>query len=156
MGKNKKIWPTPVVSDKNGASRIAVKKGNPKCRLRAEVHVQAGTKANLSDGSLNPTWECWLMGYYLAWTDLRADYKINLLEKIVDKYVRSYPGNWLPEPSKGIIIGALPDDINIFEGRLSTKSFRKSEQIEAIGNAVVPQIPELLFIRMKNILEEEI
>ena len=69
---------------------------------------------------------------------------------------RSRPGEWLPEPCMGVLVDGLPAGMDRFEGRLSHKSYRKTEQVKAIGNAVISQIPELLFIRMKEILEKEL
>ena len=69
---------------------------------------------------------------------------------------RSRPGEWLPEPCVGVLVDGLPTGMDRFEGRLSHKSYRKTEQVKAIGNAVISQIPELLFIRMKEILEKEL
>lgn len=66
---------------------------------------------------------------------------------------RSHPRQWLPEPCVGVLVDGLPAGLDRFEGRLSNKSYKKASQIKGIGNSIVPQIAELLFRRIKELLE---
>ena len=57
------MWRTPSATDYKGRS-------GPNCAA-----FQAGNINRLADqinGSLNPTWVEWLMGYPIGWTDLEA------------------------------------------------------------------------------------
>ncbi len=65
---------------------------------------------------------------------------------------RSRPGEWLPEPGVGVLVDGLPSGLDRFEGRLSNKSYKKASQIKGIGNSIVPQIAELLFKQIKEII----
>ena len=67
---------------------------------------------------------------------------------------RSRPGEWLPEPCVGVLVDGLPAGLDRFEGRLSNKSYKKASQIKGIGNAIIPQIAELLFRQIKEIIGE--
>lgn len=67
---------------------------------------------------------------------------------------RSRPGEWLPEPCMGMLVDGLPSGLDRFEGRLSNKSYKKAAQIKGIGNAIVPQIAELFFLWIKELLWE--
>jgi hypothetical protein len=58
-----KIWPTPTARDfRSGKGRTQVERGRTAGSSLAEV----------SGGSLNPTWVEWLMGWPLGWTALDA------------------------------------------------------------------------------------
>lgn len=59
----RKNWPTPRTSDTNGPGRHGT--GGPDPRT-------AVTETHPNNGSLNPTWVEWLMGFPLGWTDLEA------------------------------------------------------------------------------------
>ncbi len=65
---------------------------------------------------------------------------------------RSRPGKWLPEPCMGVLVDGLPAGLDRFEGRLSNKSYKKASQIKGIGNAILPQIAELFFKWIKELL----
>lgn len=66
---------------------------------------------------------------------------------------RSRPGRWLPEPCMGVLVDGLPAGLDRFEGRLSNKSYKKASQIKGIGNAILPQIAELFFLWIKELLQ---
>ena len=65
---------------------------------------------------------------------------------------RSRPGEWLPEPCMGVLVDGLPAGMDRFEGRLSNKSYKKAAQIKGIGNAILPQIAELFFRWIKDLI----
>jgi hypothetical protein len=60
-----KIWPTPTARDGKRASGHKLLK-----RRLADLTVQARVADGKTNGSLNPTWVEWLMGFPLGWTDL--------------------------------------------------------------------------------------
>jgi len=83
-------------------------------------------------GSLNPDWVCLLMYYPKGWTDITIDTDYFHFGK--------HPGF----------------DCNWEEGvpRLSTRKENRVDRLKAIGNAIVPKIAEIIFMRIKNILGE--
>ena len=60
-----KLWPTPRLRGLCGGT------GHLQM-LQAKLGDEEGRKF-FNGGQLNPTWVEWLMGYPLAWTDLRAE-----------------------------------------------------------------------------------
>ncbi|KKL92570.1 hypothetical protein LCGC14_1883330, partial [marine sediment metagenome] len=63
-------------------------------------------------------------------------------------------GEWLPEPCMGVLVDGLPAGLDRFEGRLSNKSYKKAAQIKGIGNSILPQIAELFFLWIKDLIEQ--
>jgi len=82
-----KRWPTPTTPRPHDNERTVGKyipSQNQKDLVYAVAHdfQKENTEMEaLVTGQLNPTWVCWLMGYPLAWTDLRADYQISLIKE---------------------------------------------------------------------------
>ena len=76
-----------------------------------------------------------------------------IIEKSLDKCsARSRPGEWLPEPCMGVLVNGLPSGLDRFEGRLSNKSYKAASQIKGIGNSILSQIAELLFLQIKDLI----
>ena len=61
---------------------------------------------------------------------------------------------WAVEPDVGCLVDGLPDGLGRFEGRVSAKSHKRVDQLKGLGNSVIPQIPELLFRRIKYLQEQ--
>lgn len=59
---------------------------------------------------------------------------------------------WESEPAVGQLVDGLPASLGRFEGRLAIKSYKRVNQLKGLGNAVLPQIPELLFRQIKEII----
>jgi len=81
--KKPEKWPTPMSSDSHGASNVSIKKGNPKYRLREEVHVEKQT-SDQKQGQLNPDWVEWLMGWPIGWSSLDPITELIWLDWSVD------------------------------------------------------------------------
>jgi len=66
----KRMWPTPVCQDSRHAKTRHL---NPKCKRWTTNlgEVVMSLECPPVSGSLNPMWVEWLMGWPLAWTDLR-------------------------------------------------------------------------------------
>ena len=56
---------------------------------------------------------------------------------------------WSVEPALGELVDGLPDGLGRFEGRLTNKPYKRVDQLKGLGNAIVPQIAELLFRQIK-------
>jgi hypothetical protein len=65
-------YPTPQSRDWKGKSQRGTVEGNRDCL------------PNIVDGTLNPQFVEWLMGYPLAWTDTRGELQLNLTRKSTD------------------------------------------------------------------------
>ena len=72
------MWPTPRVSDTEGAVVKNVEMNNGSFSRKNKDGVRWGVKlkdavhhVDKSSGQLNPTWVEWLMGYPEGWTDLK-------------------------------------------------------------------------------------
>lgn len=61
-------------------------------------------------------------------------------------------GQWTTEPALGELVDGLPDGLGGFEGRLAIKSYKRVDQLKALGNSIVPAIAELLFRQIKPLL----
>jgi DNA (cytosine-5)-methyltransferase 1 len=62
---------------------------------------------------------------------------------------------WATEPAICGMADGLPAELYGYEGRLSSKSHQRVDRLKGLGNAIVPQIAELLFKRIKYLLESE-
>ena len=51
---------------------------------------------------------------------------------------------WKIEPAFCELVAGLPASLGGYEGRLSSKSFERVNQLKALGNAIVPQVAELI------------
>ncbi len=62
---------------------------------------------------------------------------------------------WETEPSMGVLVDGLPAGMDRFEGRLTNKPGKEiNSQLMGLGNSIIPQIAELLFSRIKEIINE--
>jgi hypothetical protein len=82
-------------------------------------------------GQLNPNWVCALMGYPQGWTDIDVD--------AVDTESR-FPSAWLD----GTWEEGIPRVVSGAKNRVS--------RLKCLGNAVVPQIPALIWRMIKECL----
>ena len=57
---------------------------------------------------------------------------------------------WTVEPAVGELVDGLPSGLGRFEGRLTTKSHKRVDQLKGLGNAIVPQIAQILFEQIKQ------
>jgi len=60
-------WNTPNVADAKGGTR----RGNGQVQLCHQVRVGGTATPPMKTPPLNPSWVEWLMGWPIAWTDLR-------------------------------------------------------------------------------------
>ena len=72
-----KMWPTASARDWKDTPGMARTKTNPDGSERQRTDqlaraVYSEQDSHKGDGSLNPTWVEWLMGFPLGWTDLKA------------------------------------------------------------------------------------
>jgi DNA (cytosine-5)-methyltransferase 1 len=61
-------------------------------------------------------------------------------------------GWWSTEPAVRGVVNGLPAELHGYEGRLAVKSHQRMDRLRGLGNAIVPQIAELLFRQIKNLL----
>jgi len=54
-------------------------------------------------------------------------------------------GWWTTEPAICGMVDGLPAELHGYEGRLAVKSYQRVNRLRGLGNAIVPQIAELLF-----------
>jgi DNA (cytosine-5)-methyltransferase 1 len=150
---NKGLWPTPTVSgnyNRKGASKnsgdgleTAVSLAEGKLWPTLSATGMCGGTGNWerlkekctgieearqmgagNGGKLNPNWEEALMGYPLGWTDIDVESPVEA----------DYPARWLD----GTWEEGIPRVINKIKNR--------GRRIRCIGNAVVPQIPAVLWM----------
>jgi DNA (cytosine-5)-methyltransferase 1 len=81
-------------------------------------------------GQLNPDWVEALMGYPLGWTDIDAEPPMDT----------DYPARWLD--------GTWEEGIP----RVVCKVKKRTKRINCLGNAVVPQIPAVLWTLIGSVL----
>lgn len=60
---------------------------------------------------------------------------------------------WETEPTVCMLVDGLPAGLDRYEGRLAIESYKRTEQLKALGNSIVPQIAELLFRQIAKIEE---
>jgi len=122
-GKKRKIWATPTANDaKNSLTDSQIGRGTLSAHL---VETE-----NISGGQLNADWVEILMGYPLYWTDINKD---AIFEK-------DLPAAWLD--------GTWEEGIP----RVVTGQKNRNKRLKGLGNAVVPQIPELIFMLIARVL----
>jgi len=97
-------------------------------RILAEVIEKA---ENAQDRRLNPEWVEAMMGYPLFWTDIKKDKTKDI----------NYPFAWLD--------GTWEKDIP----RLTKKITNRISRLKGLGNAVVPEIPALIWLMIKSYME---
>jgi hypothetical protein len=145
--KKEKIWGTPTTNDaKNSFTNDIVKLLWPTPRT-AGMCGGTGNWAQLKEkcdgieevrkmgagngGWLNPDWVEALMGYPQGWTDIERE------DVTTDA---NYPGAWIDGSWEEGIPRVLPD----IKNRVS--------RLKCLGNAVVPQIPAMLWILVLRVL----
>jgi len=65
LGDAVRMWATPTARDGKGAANYKKQSRND-----ADLTNQARAEDGVTNGSLNPTWVEWLMGFPTGWTDL--------------------------------------------------------------------------------------
>jgi hypothetical protein len=84
-------------------------------------------------GQLNPGWVEALMGYPQGWTDIDAETSMEA----------DYPARWLD--------GTWEEGIP----RVVYKAKNRTNRLKGLGNAVVPQIPAVLWALVERALRQE-
>ena len=64
---------------------------------------------------------------------------------------RRHGCDWSTEPAVCRMVDGLPAEFYGYEGRLAVKSYQRVDRLKGLGNAIVPQIAELLFTRIKEL-----
>ncbi len=59
---------------------------------------------------------------------------------------------WAVEPAIRGMASRLPDELDAYQGRLAHKSFKRVDRLRGLGNSIVPQIAELLFRQIKEMM----
>ena len=133
--KNKHAWPTPTGTERSGTNPNTGKgeglsktaKNWPTASTRdykdtgdcANVPVNCllgrAVEPSIAQGSLNPDWVEWLMGWGIGWTSLEPIQELNLL-------------GWETDPADS---GTIP--------RIGTGIPDRVNRLKAIGNGQVPQ-----------------
>ncbi len=62
---------------------------------------------------------------------------------------------WTTEPAICGMVDGLPAELYGYEGRLAVKSYQRVNRLRGLGNAIVPQIAEILFRQIKQLLDTE-
>lgn len=119
----KKLYPTPIASDYKGVGPLDSK--SHKYMLDKKYLCATIQEEEQITGQLNPNWVEWLMGYPTGWTDIKCD---------------------MPKAHDGF--NEEPVDIP----RLVTGIKDRAVRLKGLGNAVMPEIPEIIG---KYILEIE-
>ena len=141
MARRPAAWPTPTANDaKNSLTESQRGRGaltarivetekkllpTPRAFMRKDSAIDRG-RSNLGEvagGKLNPDWVEPLMGYPAGWTDLDADSPMDI----------GLPEAWID----GTWEEGLP--------RVTEKRENRVERLKCLGNAVVPQVAELLW-----------
>jgi len=113
---NPKYWPTPSAADNRDRGHM----DNPAIKRRVEkgkqVMLSMAVKPHKMTGALNPDWVEWLMGFPIGHSDIEVDN---------------------PGPLHSI-------DIEPDIPRVTAKSKNRANKLKCLGNALVPQIAELI------------
>ena len=118
--EEQKMWPTPRVSDTEGGvvKNVELKDGSfsrtNKKGVRWGVKLKDAV-SHVDNGSLNPDWVEWLMGYGQGYTD--PDNKSSFT-------LDSHQG--------------FPNEPEI--ARVTTENQYRKDRLKALGNSIVPQI----------------
>jgi hypothetical protein len=137
------LWQTPVKSDCTNRRESKNWKGNDLCSRVNKITFPTPTKSdgtggpgnspgrggdNLRtavQGSLNPDWVCWLMGWPIGWTNIEREHS---------EYI-----DWREDPAD---IGKVP--------RVCTGMKHRAARIKAIGNGQCPQAMVLAWYILKG------
>jgi DNA (cytosine-5)-methyltransferase 1 len=61
-------------------------------------------------------------------------------------------GGWDVEPAICGVVDGIPDELERYKGRVCVKPFDKVNRLKGLGNSIVPQIAEILFLQIKELL----
>jgi site-specific DNA-cytosine methylase len=141
-GKKKEtLWPTPRASDADHGGPNSRDSGGRYALSGAAAHRPAPETGGYKDktvfltpgvGQLNPGWVEALMGYPQGWTDI---------EKEDVPQDADFPASWMD--------GTWEDGIP----RTATGIKNRTNRLKCLGNAVVPQIPMMIFMLIIRNLE---
>lgn len=119
-----RTWPTPRASEWKGVGPLGSKSQEYRLdRKYLDATVQERTQES---GPLSPDWVEWLMGFPLGWTDLTVEEPVEL------------PDQWAEEPD-------IP--------RMKKGVEKRKERLTALGNAVVPQVVEIVARRLRELAD---
>jgi site-specific DNA-cytosine methylase len=120
----KEKFPTPTARDHNDAGpNVNYQRQADKSLLPGVVAVRNQAAGVTYVGPLNPDWVEWLMGYPLGWTDLEVEEP------------EEFPG-WEVEPD-------IP--------RMAPLKKNRAKRLTALGNAVVPEVVEVVARRIQEL-----
>lgn len=114
------MWPTPTASDPEGGVVKNVELNNGNFSRTNKKGVRWGVKlkdavSHVDNGSLNPDWVEWMMGYGQGYTD--PDNK--------DSFTLGSHEGFAIEPNTP---------------RVTTENQYRKDRLKALGNSIVPQI----------------
>lgn len=108
------LWPTPNANEDGYRLKGYTQQSRGLGSLARREAIAQGLP-----GQLNPDWVEWLMGYPIGWT-------INGAPELIER-------GWEVDPAE---TGEI--------SRIASGVLKRKERLMALGNAVVPQIPELI------------
>jgi len=121
------MWPTPKASDYKGTGPYGSKSQRHDAMKR---NLKGSVSEYNNDGQLNPDWVEILMGYPFGWTDIEKE----------DLIFKDLPAAWLDGSwEKGI-------------PRVISGQKNRVKRLKGLGNSVVPLIPALIWLLIKEIL----
>ena len=87
-------------------------------------------------------------------TGMEINTEIGTHGELYDKSGR--PGcravSWSTEPAICGMADGLSPELHGYEGRISNKSYQRVDRLKGLGNAIVPQIAEILFRQIKELI----
>jgi DNA (cytosine-5)-methyltransferase 1 len=133
-----KMWATPTKRDYKDSPGMASTAINPdgSLRRRNDLLPRQVYQSGETNGSLNPDWVEWLMGFPIGWTSLKP-----MSQKAMQ--------DWECRVSNGTWWRVDPADSGIIS-RVAAKVPNSRHRIAAIGNAQVPVCAAVAYSQLRE------